>query len=190
MKSSREDPRFVRFNKPRKSGRSMHYHKMRFLAGVSVYPGRLIGDNLFLIDTSEINGLPDLAAFAAGDYPAFFCSGVVVGTGASGEPLLDVKDVWRVPCTTDLTCTDVTVQPGLRFWSEGPRDGKAGKSRRLILERLEQGAYTPGLDMERALEQLRAPGEDQLWRSKAPKDKKRDKKRERQARKKNRKKKR
>lgn len=124
--SSREEPRYVRFGKPPKYGRSYDRWTERYLRGISVYPGAMDGPGLFIIETSALEGgmgLAALLAVAAQDRPAFFAEGSEVGVGPDGEPLLKAARFWPVPAATKLASTESYAERALGAWNEGPRDG-------------------------------------------------------------------
>lgn len=143
--SDREEPRYIRFTRPPRGGRSKT-HMTGALGGleqgVSVYPGELIAPDLFRINTGCLFdfGLIGLIARAAQDAPAFFVAGEEVGEGIDGEPLLRVEDIRRVPRSTSVTSVDTAARPALKLWSAGPRDSSGARH---VLRRLQGGAYSP-----------------------------------------------
>lgn len=146
-----EEPRYVRFGKLPKGGRSRNQLTSAFHLGASVYGGTLIEPNLFRIHTSELSliGLQGLIARAAQDAPALFVAGDEVGVGPDGEPLLRIEHARRVPRTTSLTSVEASAQPALSLWSDGPRDFSGTKKapRRLQGEHSE---YSPLLRFSEA----------------------------------------
>ncbi len=134
--SSPEEPRYVRFGYPRRSGRSRYSLRWQSEAGVSCYPGVTREPGRFFVDTSGLideSGLAGLVLFCALDRPAFFLDGEEVGVGTDGEPLLRVERCWPVPRDMKLTSYDGFTQAALRLWSLGPRDdsGRRHAKRRL-----------------------------------------------------------
>ncbi len=129
--SGPEEPRFVRFGHLPASGRSWNAADKRREAGVSVYRGRLVEPDRYLIYTSDLSveGLGLLIAFAAVDRPAIFVEGAEVGTGHDGEPLLEAARSWPVPRSCAIVPTDGLAQPALALWSKGPRDNSGRKLR-------------------------------------------------------------
>ncbi len=147
---SREDPRYVRFGRPRKSGRSFNHHKGRPEAGLSCYRGWMAKDDLFIIDASELNeevGIPSIFPLLAAERPAYFVAGEEVGRGNDGEPLVVVEDMWRVPKSVNITCTDTRIQTALRLWSEGPRNNTARTwTSERVGRRLAHGGWAPDFE--------------------------------------------
>ncbi|MDP9479067.1 MAG: hypothetical protein M3R38_25875 [Actinomycetota bacterium] len=143
--SSLEEPRYVRFGPPPRTGRSRNRKTWKGEAGVSAYRGRMASPKCFRIDASDLlhEGFGNLIAFAASDRAAYFLEGEEVGVGSDGELLLQVEHFWAVPQSVDLTSYDGLAQPALRLWSRGPRDD-SGRTR--VQQRLTavDSEYFPG----------------------------------------------
>ncbi len=148
--TSREDPRYVRFGRPRKSGHSRDGIRFRKEQGVSVYAGWMQAEDTFVIDGSELNeelGIRGLIYLAAAERPAFFVAGEEVGHGGDGEPLLSVEDVWRVPLSVNITCTDTRTQTALSLWSKSTRNNALRDDVRAINWRIARGGWSPDFEV-------------------------------------------
>ncbi len=121
-------PLCVRFGEIPEGGRSFDAVSGRHLGGVSAYPGRMSGPDLFVVGTRCLRGQLACGAllfFAAQERPAFFVRGPQVGRGRDGEPLLEIEYSRPVPASTRLAASEAWAQRALDAWSSGPRDRSA-----------------------------------------------------------------
>ncbi len=181
--STIQNPRYLRFDKARKGGRSMNFLTAAPEVGVSCYRGWMMDETLFMIDASELDpeqGIAGIITRAAADCPAFFLEGEEVGKGGDGEPLLKIENMCRVPQHVNLSATTTWAQEALKRWSAGPRTGINIRGE-LVRWRLVHGGWSP----EVVFPEYLSP-DNPSSRTTRRKQSRTGKKRERAARKKNR----
>lgn len=90
---------YIRFGDIPKNN-SFDWRELESEGGVSVYSAIKGKEGKYII--LEVNDSSGLDYFLSGDRPAYEVSGVEVGVGADGEPLLDRKTV-NIICSVDIS---------------------------------------------------------------------------------------